>query len=155
MAARAPLREREAMSYDFYLNGPLHPVVCPTCHRPTDEMAPEYVSLDDANVTRNVSPIADLCLKAAGATEGKVSADGRQFAKDYSWWRIDGWRAGEIKPVLERALAEVEKPEHDALFRSVEADAKGWGTRQCVVRVLRSLLSECEAHPDWTFQVSG
>ncbi len=104
----------------------------------------------ELNVTRNVSKIANICLDAA---DPKFISR-LDPAGNYSWWRLDGHRAGDVLKLLEVARAASKDEIYEPNFKALEP-SNGWGTLASLRSVFDALVEACEAHPDAVFSVSG
>jgi hypothetical protein len=129
------------MSYDVWLIAP----ACDHCKRGGEEVY-------SFNLTHNVNGIVDACLKAWGDVRAKDDAGGSYTMR--SWGALDGWRASDATPILERAVEEANDPRREREFRAMEP-SNGWGKLDDVRRVLSEFLSACQQHPDASIRASG
>lgn len=128
------------MSFDIYLEQN----VCGHCGRGDG-------AVWETNLTHNVNEIVDACLVTGGAICAKSGDSG--YA-ERSWGRLHGWTAGEVVPILTKAVAWANDPANEAKFRSMEPTNK-WGTLESVRRVLAEMLDACREYQSATIRTSG
>lgn len=144
------------MSVSVYLDFP----TCPACGR-GGEHCPVVHGL-----THNVDGIVDLCLIAGGATKGKIGygfldpvrngwtpSELKEHAGKH-WYRLIGWYADDVIPILRKAVATACDPSREAEFRALQGPM-GWGKLESVQQNLKSLLDACLEHPEATIDAWG
>lgn len=128
------------MSYWVYVEKP----ACEHCGR---DGGAEW----ERNITSNVSGIVETCLVAAGAPIPK-RADHK--GRDYSWWRLDGWKASDVLPAVRAALKVVCDPARETELLKLQP-SNGWGSLESVRADFTALAFALGESPDAVIRVSG
>ena len=127
------------MSFDLYLY--FDP--CSHCGRGDDDE--RWIG----NATHNINPMVEAVFKGAGH-ESIVAIDG-SYA-DRSWGRLHGRRGSDVREALGDMLAWFNANE-DSL-RAMDPPS-GWGSTDCVRRILNALIEAIDAKPNARIRTSG
>lgn len=136
------------MSYDIYLQAPK----CPTCKRPEGD----YIDLP--NPTYNLTPIFDFALTEEDLpnediTELSVVLFKAKTDRPRGLRILDGRKASETVPQIEKALARMKDATLELKFAALEPPNK-WGDLKGALWVMQKLLEAAKEFGDRTWEIS-